>query len=159
MRVPPSYAIGYQDLTGTLSSNYALNFSGNNANQSYNVYVLLVRGVSVPTNFSVTQSNSVSNTLFITPNALTAPNAGFLLTLVAAGGSGFGFGYYVYTDPNLTPDQLSTTGKSDTYDTESAIGIQYVNSASTVTLPEYQPKTNITANCGVIAVSIFLDTE
>ena len=156
---PPAHAIGYQDLTGTLSSNYLLNFSGANADQSYNVYALLVRGVSVPTNFSVVQNNFVSNTLFITPNAVTAPNAGFILTLVAAGGSSFNSGYYVYTDSNLTPDHFSSTGQNDTYDTESAIGIQYVNSASTVTLPEYQPKTNVTSNSGVRAVSIFLDTE
>ena len=156
---PPAHAIGYQDLTGTLSSNYALNFSGANADQSYNVYALLVRGVSVPTNFSVVQDNYALNTLFITPNAVTAPNAGFILTLVAAGGSSFGNGYYVYTDSNLKPDHFSSTGRNDTYDTESAIGIQYVNSASTVTLPEYQPKTNITSNSGVRAISIFLDTE
>lgn len=155
----PGLAIGYQVFTSTQSSNYSLDFSGDSLDNARNSQILLIRDLPVTANFSVTANNQVNNTLNITPTSVTAPNKGILFTFIAASSTGVYLSGYTNTDPNNNPTQFQAGYGNDIYASAMAVGAQYVNSAGTVTLPEYVMQNNPTSNAGAHAVTLFLDTE
>jgi len=155
----PGVAVGYQVFSSTQSSNYVVSFSGDSVDNARTSYILLIRDLPVTANFSATANNQVFNTLNITPTSVTAPNKGILFTFVAASSTGVSISGYSNTDPNNNPTQFNSTYTSDTYTSATALGAQYVNSAGTVTLPEYVMYLNPASNAGAHAVTLFLDTE